>query len=257
MPQKTILITRAQNQQGETKTLLEQKGARVLELPALVITPPDSWGPLDDALSDLEHFHWIIFSSINGVNSVEQRLNVLGSSLSAMPKTLKIASVGRKTGQALEKHGLKIDFVPPENVADSLISHFPVSGWGLRILIPRVQSGGRTILAEAFGEAGVRVVEVAAYESSCPNDLPAETKSALIKEKVEIIAFTSSKTVRHSADLLKGIFGTQWFEKTKKIKLVSIGPQTTLTCKSIFKRVDAEANPHDLIGLGEACQTFF
>ena len=47
------------------------------------------------------------------------------------------------------------------------------------------------------------------------------------------------------------------FEKTKKIKLVSIGPQTTLTCKSIFKRVDAEANPHDLIGLGEACQTFF
>ena len=62
--------------------------------------------------------------------------------------------------------------MPPSFVADSLIDHFPVSGWGLKMLLPRVQSGGRTLLADAFGEAGVRVVEVAAYESGCPATMP-------------------------------------------------------------------------------------
>ena len=101
-------------------------------------------------------------------DSVEQRLQLLGRCLARRPASLKIAAVGRKTAQVLDDLGAAADFVPPSFVADSLIDHFPVSGWGLKMLLPRVQSGGRTLLADAFGEAGVRVVEVAAYESGCP-----------------------------------------------------------------------------------------
>ena len=59
--------------------------------------------------------------------------------------TLYYSPQTRATGTRvlLEELGAPADFVPPSYVADSLIEHFPVSGWGLRLLLPRVQSGGR------------------------------------------------------------------------------------------------------------------
>ena len=45
---RTIAVTRAEQQLGAARQLFEQAGAEVLDLPALVIGPPDEWGPLDD-----------------------------------------------------------------------------------------------------------------------------------------------------------------------------------------------------------------
>ena len=250
---RTVAVTRAEQQLGEARRLFEQAGAAVLDLPALVIGPPDEWGPLDDALAELEEFHWLVVSSSNGVDAVEQRLQRLGSSLARRPRSLKIAAVGRKTAARLEALGAPADFVPPQFVADSLIDHFPVSGWGLRLLLPRVQSGGRTVLAEAFGEAGARVVEVAAYESRCPEALPAAAAAALAEGSVDAITFSSGKTVQHTAQLLEQQFGPTWQQQLQGVALVSIGPQTSHSCRDLLGRVDAEADPHDLDGLVAAC----
>ena len=250
---RTIAVTRAEQQAGEARRLFAAAGARVLDLPALVIGPPETWGPLDDALAELEDFHWLILSSANGVKAVQQRLLRLGTSLAGRPAGVKIAAVGRKTAAVLEGIGAAADFVPPSFVADSLIEHFPVSGWGLRLLLPRVQSGGRTMLAEAFAEAGARVVEVAAYESRCPASLPAATLAALAAGDLDGITFSSGKTVRHTAQLLEAHFGTTWLEQLKGVALVSIGPQTSRSCLEILGRVDGEASPHDLDGLVAAC----
>jgi uroporphyrinogen-III synthase len=249
----TIAVTRAEQQLGEARRLFERAGAQVLDLPALVIGPPDTWGPLDDALAELEDFHWLVVSSSNGVEAVEQRLRRQGGSLARRPAGLKIAAVGRKTAARLEELGAAADFVPPAFVADSLIEHFPVSGWGLRLLLPRVQSGGRTVLAEAFGEAGARVVEVAAYESRCPESLPPSTAEALATGRVSAITFSSGKTVQHTAQLLEAGLGESWREQLDRVALVSIGPQTSRSCREVLGRVDAEAEPHDLDGLVVAC----
>ena len=250
---RTVVVTRAADQQGEGRRLLESLGAQVLDLPALVIGPPDQWGPLDDALADLDNFHWLVFSSANGVDAVEQRLQMMGSNLGRRPRSLKIAAVGRKTAQLLEDLGATADFVPPRFVSDSLIEHFPVSGFGLRMLLPRVQSGGRTLLADAFGEAGVRVVEVPAYESRCPETMPEATAAALDAGAVDAITFSSGKTAEHTALLLKQRFGDDWLERLAGVKVVSIGPQTSRSCLARFGRVDGEADPHDLDGLVSAC----
>ena len=249
----TIAVSRAEQQLGEARRLFERAGAQVLDLPALVIGPPDTWGPLDDALAELEDFHWLVVSSSNGVEAVEQRLRRQGGSLARRPAGLKIAAVGRKTAARLEELGATADFVPPAFVADSLIEHFPVSGWGLRLLLPRVQSGGRTVLAEAFGEAGARVVEVAAYESRCPESLPPSTAEALATGQVSAITFSSGKTVQHTAQLLEAGLGESWREQLDRVALVSIGPQTSRSCREVLGRVDAEAEPHDLDGLVVAC----
>ena len=70
---RTIAVTRAEQQLGEARRLFERAGAAVVDLPALVIGPPDTWGPLDDALAELEDFHWLVLSSSNGVDAVQQR----------------------------------------------------------------------------------------------------------------------------------------------------------------------------------------
>ncbi len=249
---KTIVVTRSQDQQAEARLLFEKEGAKVLDLPALVISPPDEWIALDNSLLDLNNFHWIIFSSVNGVRAVEDRLKLMGSSITDKPKSLKIAAVGRKTSQSLELLGAKPDFVPPQFVADSLIKHFPVSAYGLRILIPRVQTGGRTVLFEAFSQAGAQVVEVSAYESKCPKDFPAETSNALQNQEVDAIVFTSGKTAANTAYLLGKYLGKEWQKILLNVQLISIGPQTSISCQKYFNRVDQEASQHDLAGLVQA-----
>jgi uroporphyrinogen-III synthase len=251
---RMIAITRAEQQAAEARRLLEALGAGVVDIPALVIGPPDDWRPLDEALSDLESFHWIVFSSANGVEAVQQRLARQGRSLARRPGASRIAAVGRRTAALLEELGAAADFVPPAFVADSLIENFPVSGWGLKLLLPRVQSGGRTVLAEAFGAAGSRVVEVAAYESRCPEALPSRAIQALQQGSLAAITFSSGKTVQHLAMLLERSFGSGWRSLLEAPQLISIGPQTSHSCRRWLGRVDAEAEPHDIQGLVQACQ---
>ena len=250
---RRIAITRAESQLGAARQLFEAAGAEVVDLPALVVTPPDRWGPLDDALEEWDTFHWLVFSSSNGVDAVEERLRRQGRCLAHRPRSLRLAAVGRKTAARLEELGAPADFVPPAFVADSLVEHFPVSGWGLRLLLPRVQSGGRTLLAEAFAEAGARVVEVPAYETRCPASLPTAALAALEQGRLDAITFSSGKTVRHTAQLLDAAFGGDWATRLEDTAIVSIGPQTSSRCRTALGRVDAEADPYDLDGLLQAC----
>ncbi|MFM9071877.1 MAG: uroporphyrinogen-III synthase [Cyanobium sp.] len=249
----TIGVTRAEQQLGTARQLFEAAGAKVIDLPALVVGPPDDWRPLDGALADLEQFHWLLFSSANGVDAVQQRLRRRGGDLARPPKGLRMAAVGRRTAERLEEMGVEVDFVPNRFVADALIDEFPVSAWGLHLLLPRVQSGGRIVLAEAFGSAGARVVEVPAYDTRCPDGLPSAAVQALQQGTLQAITFSSGKTVRHCVQLLEGAFGGQWPQVMEGIKVVSIGPQTSKPCLELLGRVDAEADPHDLPGLVAAC----
>ncbi len=250
---KKIIITRAQEQSSDAHKIFGNNGAEVFDLPSLVIGPPDDWGPLDEALDEIYTFDWIIFSSANGVRYVEERMKKIRLSLSEISNTIQIAAVGKKTASLLSDIDTKISFVPPNFIADSLVEHFPQNLTGLKLLIPRVQTGGRSILSDSFKLNGAEVTEVAAYESSCPQEIPQKTIDALKSGKIDIIAFTSSKTVINTVSLLKKYFGENWLKLIEEIKIVSIGPQTSNSCEKLIRIPDKEADPHDLDGLLKSC----
>jgi uroporphyrinogen-III synthase len=53
--------------------------------------------------------------------------------------------------------------------------------------------------------------------------------------------------------MLQDSFGESWPTLLEGLSVVSIGPQTSRSCVEALGRVDAEADPHDLEGLVQAC----
>ncbi|MBD2129399.1 uroporphyrinogen-III C-methyltransferase [Microcoleus sp. ZQ-A2] len=254
---KTVLVTRSAGQSSHFSRLLQQEGAEVIEMPALVITPPSSWDELDHAIAQLYNFDWLILTSGNGVEYFFERLHAQKKNNRALG-TVQIAVVGKKTAASLKAHGLEPDFIPPNFVADSLVEHFPEPLEGKRVLFPRVESGGRDVLVKQITAQGAEVTEVAAYESGCPAQMAPAALAALQQQRVDIITFASSKTVKHFVQLLETSLrgDTQGFpmaqSRLQNVCIASIGPQTSITCRQLLGRVDVEAQEYTLEGLIQA-----
>jgi uroporphyrinogen III methyltransferase / synthase len=247
---KTVLVTRAAGQSSEFAQMLRSRGAQVLEMPTLEIVPPTSWQDLDREIARLNDFDWSILTSTNGVDAFFARLHHAGKDSRALAG-LKVAVVGQKTAQSLQRYGITPDFIPPDFIADALIRNFPISPTGQRILFPRVETGGREILAQEFTNLGATVVEVPAYQSQCPSKIDPAALLALQQEQVDIITFASSKTVKHFCQLIGTSLTSGWQER---VCIASIGPQTSATCRSLLGKVDIEATEYTLPGLVAALE---
>ena len=254
---KNIVITRSKDKISDVKNLFSKKGAKIFDLPALVIDYPDDLRPLDNILLDINKFQWIVFSSSNGIKYLEKRLIDKGLSLRNYYGKIKFAVVGSKTSESLNSLGIKADFIPPQFVAESLLKNFPFSKPKERILLPRVQSGGRNIIAEKLREMGAIVDEVATYESRCPKIMPKETEKAFKDGIIDAIIFSSGKTVFNSAFLLKKYLGPKWLSMIEKIHLLTIGPQTSIACNKVFNRVNRQADSYTFEGLLETTINYF
>ena len=250
---KTVLVTRSLNQSGSFTGRLQAAGAQVLEVPALEIGPPSTWEPLDRAIADLQRCHWLILTSTNGVEAFFSRLQAAGKDSRALADC-KVAVVGQKTAQCLQQFGIVPDFIPPDFIADALVSHFPESLRDRTVLFPRVETGGRDVLVKELSDQGASIWEVPAYESRCPAALTPEAIALLRAKRVDAITFASSKTVKNFLTLLQRA-GFE-IDQVAGACLASIGPQTSQTCRDLFDRVDAEAREYTLDGLAEALETW-
>ena len=217
-------------------------------MPAIEIVPPSSWSALDNAIAHLSDFDWLILTSTNGVEYFFDRLATQGRDARALAG-VKIAVVGEKTASCLEQRGLQPEFIPPNFVADSLVEHFPEPLDGKKVLFPRVETGGREVLVKELTASGAEVIEVAAYESRCPEVIAEAALDALQSRIVDIITFASSKTVRNFSQLANA---SQLTDKLDRVAIASIGPQTSRDCHQLLGRVDVEAVEYTLEGLTQA-----
>ncbi|MBW4640311.1 MAG: uroporphyrinogen-III C-methyltransferase [Gloeocapsa sp. UFS-A4-WI-NPMV-4B04] len=249
---KTILVTRSVGQSSQFSDRLRQEGAIVIEMPAIEIGPPSSWEALDHAITHLLSFDWLILTSTNGVDYFFERLETQKLDARALAG-VKIAVVGEKTAASLRQQGIKPDFIPPDFVADSMVEHFPEPLQGKRVLFPRVETGGREVLVKELAAIGAEVIEVAAYQSRCPEAIAPAALDALQRGVVDVITFASSKTVQNFCQLLEANGGAN----LERVCIASIGPQTSKSCVSLLGRVDIEAEEYTLEGLYQAITQFF
>ncbi|MEM9137313.1 MAG: uroporphyrinogen-III synthase, partial [Cyanobacteria bacterium P01_F01_bin.42] len=264
---KKVIVTRAAGQVSQFRDRLQALGAQVLEMPALEIVPPSSWQGLDDAIANLSSIDWLILTSGNAVEYFFGRLRHHGKDSRALG-TVKVAVVGRKTAAQLAHYGIRPDYIPPSFVADSLVTHFPeASLQGRQILFPRVESGGRDVLVREFREQGAEVLEVAAYQSRCPLEVPQPIIAAFREREVDVITFASSKTVVHFEQLIDQALEEinpgqseavhSVAELLEGITIASIGPMTTKSCVDLLGQVSLEATEYTLEGLSQSIVEFY
>lgn len=262
---RRILVTRAAHQASKLSEGLRALGVDPVEVPVLEIRPPEDLRPLDRALGALASYDWLIFTSVNTVQALIDRSTTEGapfisqshremggvSTLSISPHT-KVAAIGSSTAAALREAGIRVDFIPVNYVAESLVSN-PKSYWpGQRVLLARA-SLARDIIPDALRAAGATVDVVDAYRNVLPNDAPEKLQAALAG-KLDAATFTSSSSVTH---LAKAATQAGISFPIPAIPAISIGPITTQTLREHNWPPTAEANPHDISGLIAAVAEFF
>jgi uroporphyrinogen-III synthase len=289
-----VLVGRARHQAGVLSTQLRKLGASVIQIPFIEIRKPRSFQPLDSALKNLHAYDWLILTSVNGVEAMWQRmakLHLLGvarnregraeksstrpSALAAegsRRKRLHIAAIGPATKKAIERRGVKVDVVPQEYVAESVVRSLEGKVKGNRVLLVRAKVA-RDVIPRELRRAGAQVDVVEAYEIVAPQFSRARLRAALNnpRRRPHVVTLTSSSTARNFVELLGG--SRQDAGKARKprgrgrprhtdvarahtslhgILMASIGPVTSSTLRELGLPVDIEAGKFTIPGLVDA-----
>lgn len=213
---QTVLVTRPEHQASDLVEKLRELGANVLCQPAIEISEPLDWSPVDRVIRRLPEFDWLVFSSSNGVRYFFERLSALGFDLRRVARA-KLAAIGPATSEALADFHLKADVEPAEHRAEMLAAALAPHVRGQRVFLARA-SRGRQILAELLTAAGADVHEAIVYESrdvATPDD---RIHEALAAGRVDWTTVTSSAVARS----LVAMFG----ESLRATQLVAISPLT-------------------------------
>src|SRR5262249_34194170 len=143
---RTVLITRAAEQAAELTALLELEGARVLQGPSIEIRRiPEKIAELQTALRNHRNYDWLIVTSTNTVEIIQNILREMGESWKLF-SGLRIACIGESTAQRVQQAGGAVSLVPPHFQAESLVEELLKTGIkNKRLLLPRA-AASREIL---------------------------------------------------------------------------------------------------------------
>ncbi len=241
-----VIVGRARHQAGALSSGLRALGAEVTEIPFIEIRKPRSYKPLDAALKNLHEYDWLILTSVNGVEALWHRLKKLRLTKRQL-KHLKIAAIGPATRKAIEQHGLKVNIVPEEYVAESVVEALRNEVPGKRVLLARARVA-RDVIPRELRQLGAKLDVVEAYETVIPESSRTRLRAMLknSKRRPHAITFTSSSTVRNFIALL----GKK--PLLDGIRLASIGPVTSATLREQGLPVDVEATEYTIPGLIKA-----
>ncbi len=251
-----VLVGRARHQASALSVGLRDLGADVLEIPFIEIRKPRSFKPLDAALKNLAEYDWLILTSVNGVDALWQRLRKLHMGGKPMLH-VKVAAIGPATAQAVERYGVKVNVVPKEYVAESVVKSLRRKVQGKRVLLARAKVA-RDVIPRELRKLGARVDVVEAYETVVPQSSRQQLRAALKSRTVrpDLITFTSSSTVRNFVALLgesRGRVGRVHTDREEnRVRFASIGPITSSTLREFGLPVDIEAEEYTIPGLIQA-----
>jgi len=262
-----VLVGRARQQAGALSAELRKHGATVIEIPFIEIRKPRSFKPLDSSLRNLHTYDWLILTSVNGVEAMWERMSRLGLSFDgnggaptvgkqkySARKRLRVAAIGPATKKAIEQRGTRVDVVPKEYVAESVVRSLKSKVKGKRVLLVRAKIA-RDVIPQELRRAGAHVDVVEAYETVVPRTSRTRLQQVMHNPKrhPQIVTFTSSSTVKNFVELL----GARKRPKSlaaqlRGIQAASIGPVTSATLRGFGLPVQIAAKEFTIPGLVSA-----
>jgi uroporphyrinogen-III synthase len=167
---------------------------------------------------------------------------------------IRIAAIGPATQKAIEQRGAKVDVVPKEYVAESVVRSLKAKVKGKRVLLVRAKVA-RDVIPRELRKAGAHVDVVEAYETVVPASSRIRLRAAFNNpiKRPHVATFTSSSTVKNFAALL---------DRRKQAPFTgtltaSIGPVTSSTLRDLGFPVDIAAKEFTIPGLVAAIADVF
>lgn len=243
---RRIVVTRARAQNSDVLEKLQELGAEAIEAPVIQIEYMGKSEPMRQAARDVGRFDWLIFTSVNGVESFSSAM-ALENLDSRVLAGVKVAAIGVPTaGRLINGLAIKADLVPRQFVAEALLEELektePIRGQSF--LIPRAEIA-RPDLVEGLRARGAEVREVVAYKTLA-EPLPEGLADRLYQGEIDLVTFTSSSTV---TNFLNALPEERRADLAKKVKAASIGPVTSDTLREHGIEITLEAEESTIPGL--------
>lgn len=238
---KTVLVTRTRSKNSEYRELLEDHGARVIEVPTIVVDKKkESELSLIEKLRD-NKYDYIAFTSHNAVKYffkilIDNKIDI------RILNGIKVASIGPATEKELNKYGIFSQIMPETYTAKDL-AH-AISGAvdlekdrekDCRILYPCSE-----ISTDNFTDAlakDICVDRVEVYSNRANIGDRDRLIDILKNEEIDYISFTSSSTFTNLYEML----GEENKNLISTIKKISIGKITSDTMRKYGFEPDLEA----------------
>ncbi len=241
-----IVVTRRIEQAGAFAQKLAELGADVFEVPTIKITTPTEKDAIVDCLLELNSYDWLVFTSANGVTAFFdiffrrfQDLRDIGGA--------RIAAVGPATAAKLRELHLQVDLTPEEftgrKIAEAFKKYQDIEN--VKMCLLRAEVANRD-LPDALMEMGAIVDDIAIYKTVPETEDRDGACERLLESGADWVTFTSSSTVEHfhaRFDLPKLV------KRFPKLKLASIGPETTKAIAVLKLKPALEAKEHTTDGL--------
>lgn len=250
---RRIVVTRAREQASDFVSALRERGAQCLEFPTIKVMPPRSWEGLDRSIRRLENYHWLVFTSVNGVKCFFDRLKALERDVRDL-KGLKIAAIGPATAEVVTSKGIRIDLIPGEYRAEAVVEALKKQAIkGKRILLARAQEA-REVLPQELEALGAVVDVVEAYRTVKPEGDKEQILERLRRGDIHMVTFTSSSTVANFVDMFQGEPLLDWLDK---VAVACIGPVTAERAAEKGMKVSLVAPEYTIPSLTQAIVDYF
>jgi uroporphyrinogen III methyltransferase/synthase len=239
-----VLVTRPLAQMESFSNALHQVGFEPISFPVIEIHPAPDLGVLEQALSNIQRYDWVVFTSANAVDVVFDHLKSRRENPQLLFRNVKIAAIGPITAQSLSERDIAVTYVPTEFVAEAILPGLgDLSGkW---VLLPRAEIA-RKALPEAINAAGGYAHEVTVYHT-LPVE-PAPDGLAALRSGVDWITFTSPSTVQNFVRILRSS-GLDPLDLPGKPRIACIGPITEQAARLAGFAVDVVADTYTTEGL--------
>jgi uroporphyrinogen III methyltransferase / synthase len=223
---RRIVVTRSREQAADLVDMLEERGAETIQAPTIRIAPPEDADALDRACAEAGTYDWIVFTSVNAVESFMGRVVAAGDVREL--KGVRLCAIGSSTAQRVAGYGIRVDLTPEESRSEAVVD--ALKGFadlkGARFLLPRADIA-REVLADQLRDAGANVTEVAAYRTMLAGggdrSGDQDIYRMLLDRQIDAVTFTSASTVKNFAK----IFGEdQAADLLSATVVAAIGPVT-------------------------------
>lgn len=238
-----VLVTRARSQASELAAQIEDLGGEPYEFPVIDIRLPEDEEQIayaDAALSRLETYDWVFFTSVNGVEYFFRRLEKLGQDVRSLHRA-RIAAVGPATKEALRARGIAAEELPGQYQAEGMFEAYGAEMHaGQQVLLPRGDLG-RNWLPEVLREKGLTVTDAVMYETVPAGEEDDELLKLVEEGGIHVVTFTSSSTVKNLVAALKGMGLADPVQALSGAAIACIGPLTAQTARDLGFNVDMVA----------------